>query len=322
MFSNKNIKDEKLSKKNLLKYVSEYDIYAYYIGEFTIGSIFSSPFREDDNPSFGIFIGHYGDLAYNDFKLGGGDCFSFIMKMENVTFYESLSIVNNIFKVGLIDFSNSNTKEIKTPIITSYKVPLIKYKPKISIKIRDWNQDDTDYFKPLNLDKLTCLPIQYFWIDEQIFNTDKLAYAWRYGINIYKIYQPNLDTKKGKWWSNISIKNNWFGHDGLHYDQDTLFICSSNKDASVLHQLDYNAIAPHTEAQMFSQEQYDYYSSKFSRIIIFYDNDETGILKASKFSEKWGFDYIYLPEEETKDPFEFIKQYSMEELKEFIEEYI
>jgi hypothetical protein len=132
----------------------------------------------------------------------------------------------------------------------------------------------------------------------------------------------NLNTKKGKWWTNIDSTIQWFGHTNLNYEKTLLYVCSSNKDASVLHQLGYNAIAPHTEAQMFSQDQYDYYSKYFDKIIIFYDNDDTGIKKATKFSEVWDLDYIYLEDLDTKDPFEFIKQYGLNELDEFLKQYI
>src|SRR5690606_14701173 len=102
MFSNKNIKEELLTKQNILKYVSEYQIYSYYLGNFKIGGNMSSPFREDNNPSFGIFIGKYGDLAYNDYKLGGGDCISFVARLEKVSYYQAMILINDIFDLNLV----------------------------------------------------------------------------------------------------------------------------------------------------------------------------------------------------------------------------
>lgn len=324
MFSNKNITEERLNKQNILKYVSEYSIYQYYIPDLNIGSVICSPLREDNNPSFGIFIGKYGDLAYNDYKLGGGDVIKFVSTIENVSRYEAMKIINYIFQLHLIcNTTNRIFKTQKPSLLNSNIKKLKKKKPKISIRIRDWNQDDVDYLNPLDIKKLkNWFPIDFFWIDSQIFNTDKLAYAFRYGINIYKIYQPNLQTKHGKWWSNIDVKTHWFGHNLLPKKGNLLFVCSSNKDASVLHQLGYNAIAPHTESQIFSETQYKEYSKRFLKIIVFYDNDETGLLKAKKFSDIYNLDYIYLEDQETKDPFEFIKMYSMEDLNNFIKEYI
>ena len=39
----------------ILSKVTEYDIYAHYLGQFKVGMIYQSPFRKDKNPSFGIF---------------------------------------------------------------------------------------------------------------------------------------------------------------------------------------------------------------------------------------------------------------------------
>ena len=36
----------------ILSKVTEYDIYAQYIGSFKVGMIYNSPFRKDKNPSF------------------------------------------------------------------------------------------------------------------------------------------------------------------------------------------------------------------------------------------------------------------------------
>ena len=322
MINLKNIPEESLNKDNILKYVSEYSIYQYYIPDLVIGAKRSSPLRTDRNPSFGVFVGKYGDLAFNDFKLGGGDVFKFVSLIEHVSRYEAMIIVNNIFQLNLAVYGKYKTRKIETT-----KKPSLKYskskkrkKPIIKIKSKDWSEKDVEYLSPLDITKLNWIPIQFYWIDEQRFNTSELAYAFRYDINVYKIYQPLLETHKGKWWTNISVENQWYGHDLLNYEDPVLFICSSNKDATVLYQLGCNAIAPHTEAQIFSQEQYDYYSSKFSRIIIFYDNDDAGIKYAEKFSQTWNLEYIYLEEVDTKDPFAFIKKYNLEDLNLWLQE--
>lgn len=327
MFSNKQIRDEKLTKENILKYVSEYTIYSHYLPDLEIGSITTSPFRKDNNPSFGVFVGKFGDLAYNDFKIGGGDVISFVSRIENVTRYEAMIIINRIFKLGLMVLHNleynPNVKSKKASLAFNDIKKLKKKKPKISIKTRDWNELDEEYLYPLEISKLKgWIPLQFFWLDSQLFGAATLSYAFRYDKHIYKIYQPELETGHGKWWSNIDVTNTWYGHDFLPEKGELLIVTSSNKDASVLMQLGYNAIAPHTEAQMFSKEQYEEYSKRFSKIIIFYDNDETGIVRAEKFSKAFDLEYIYLEEAETKDPFEFVKTYSMEDLNMFLKEYV
>lgn len=323
MFSNKNVSEEILTKENLFKYISEYDVYNYYVPKIRLGRTYHSPLRQDKNPSFGIFVASSGELCWNDYAIGGGNCVKLTALIENISYYEALDFLNNLFKVGLtsLNVTGKSIKPTKTVEATNHKITN-KSKPKISIQARDWLTHDIEYFDPLDHKKIKAIPIKFFWIDDQLFNTDKYAYAWRYGKNIYKIYQPMLDISKGKWWSNISNKVNWFGTSGLDINKSELFICSSNKDASVLHQIGFNAIAPHTEAQTFSKSQYEMYSKYFDRVIIFYDNDERGIQYAEKFSNQYNLDYIYLEEPNTKDPFEFIKEYTLEDLYIWVKETI
>lgn len=40
----------------ILSKVTEYDIYAHYLGQFKVGAIYNSPFRKDKNPSLEFII--------------------------------------------------------------------------------------------------------------------------------------------------------------------------------------------------------------------------------------------------------------------------
>ena len=57
IYDTTNIKDnaDMVTLEWILSKVTEYDIYAKYIGQFKVGMIYNSPFRKDKNPSFGIF---------------------------------------------------------------------------------------------------------------------------------------------------------------------------------------------------------------------------------------------------------------------------
>ena len=56
MYSRKQAKlPETITLDWILSKVTEYDIYSAYIGNFKVGMIYNSPFRQDKNPSFGLF---------------------------------------------------------------------------------------------------------------------------------------------------------------------------------------------------------------------------------------------------------------------------
>lgn len=323
MYNNEKVSEELLNRDNILKYISEYDVYNYYIPGIRLGKAYLSPLRKENNPSFGIFYTSNGKLLWKDHKIGSGDCFKLVALIENLSYYGAMDFINRLFDLNLLSLKDTHDIiSIKRKALKTKRILHKKKKPIISIKSREWLPHDEKYFSPLNIRKLKIIPIKFFWLDDQLFNTDKHAYAYRYDKNIYKIYQPFRDIKKGKWWSNISYDTPWFGHDGLDYNKDILIVASSNKDASIFHQIGLNSIAPHSESQIFSAKQYEFYKKKFKKIIIFYDNDDMGIEYATKFSNTYNLEFMYLEELDTKDPFEFIKKYDMQTFKEWLEQWI
>jgi hypothetical protein len=316
-----NIKEERISKETILKYISEYDIYAYYLGIFDVGKIYSSPFRKDNTPSFGIFHGKYGDLSFNDYKLGGGDCITFVQWMEKCDYKTALHILNKRYNLGFVSFGN-NSKFTHEPTKTNI-IPKLKEELWISIKKRNWEAHDKDYWSQYEisrstLDKFNVIPISHFWLNQWYYIADKYSYAYRFDKNVYKIYQPYLKTGKGKWWSNIKDKDIYQGYNQLSYTDRYLFITSSLKDVMVLYELNYSAIAPHTEHQILTEELFDYYQQRFSEIIILYDNDEAGQLHANKMVDKYNLKSLVIPDEETKDPSDFVKKYDLNSLEQWI----
>jgi hypothetical protein len=322
MYNINEYKDEWLTKQNLLKYVKEYDIYAYYLGPFNVYDVRSSPFRIDETPSFGTFIGNDGEIWFNDFKIGGGDCIKFVSIMEGCNYVQSLQLLNKRYNLGLISLSSSTntilSKYTHKPIITNTTI-LPKAETWISIKVRDWKDHDKEYWynqyeiTGATLSYFDVIPISKFWINQYGYNAAKNGYAYRFDTNVYKIYQPYLI--KGKWWSNIKNSEQYQGSNQLPDEGELLFITSSLKDVMVLYEAGFSAIAPHTEHQILSEALFSHYSSKWDLVTVLYDNDEAGILHADKMVKKYGIKSLILPESDTKDPSDFVKKYDLETLK-------
>ena len=72
MYDSKKLKEDiPITLDYILSRVSEYDIYARYLGQFKVGFIYNSPFRKDKNPSFGIFLSkRSGKLLFKDHGSG------------------------------------------------------------------------------------------------------------------------------------------------------------------------------------------------------------------------------------------------------------
>ena len=94
MYDSKRIKkqDNPITLNYILSKVTEYDIYARYLGQFKVGFIYNSPFRKDKNPSFGIFRSKKtGKLLFKDHGNGEcGDIIKFVELYTGITNYNDL----------------------------------------------------------------------------------------------------------------------------------------------------------------------------------------------------------------------------------------
>jgi len=84
---------EQITPEEIFKRTTEYDIYSYYMPfKFKIGSIMSSPFREDKHPSFGIFKDKRSSaLLFKDQATNvSGDCIKFVRLLFQLTFKQAL----------------------------------------------------------------------------------------------------------------------------------------------------------------------------------------------------------------------------------------
>ena len=80
--------------------IDEYDIYAYYMGQFKVGRLYNSPLRKDKNPSFAIFKGRRGNLLFKDHGTGEyGNALTFIKlytgKNSNTSILAELNKIKN-----------------------------------------------------------------------------------------------------------------------------------------------------------------------------------------------------------------------------------
>lgn len=327
IFKLDNVKEEFLNYEKLVKEISPYDIYSYYLGNINVGKITNSPFRKDESPSFGIFIKSNGTLAFNDYLLGGGNCVKFVEMMENCDWRDAYHILNHRYNLGYITFPSNNLIPLtrKKEVVITNRRNFEKEEIWISIKLRSWSLEDKNYWgdkyeiKLETLKKFNVFPISKFWINYKCFHSDRLSYAYRFDKNVYKIYQPNRKTENFKWVSNIKDKNIYQGEKQLPVSGDILFITSSLKDVMVLYEAGYSAIAPHTEHQILSEDKYQELSKRFNRIVVFYDNDNAGKVHAQKMVDLFNIDSIYVPEEkDIKDPSDYVEKYNLKKLKKWI----
>lgn len=330
-FSTRNL----LTKKNLFKKIDSYNIFRAYCANFTrIGRSFSSdlPFRskKDTNASCRIeYIG--GDLLFTDFGEGSYRAIPYVMRKFGLSYGETLSKINHDFGLGLID--NSSNKVISSPIqpIKTFKYEAKEKKPTIiDVKYKDWESFELKYWQQHGwtlemLKRASIRPIDYFWLTMEHKNIiqhpfsakNELAFSYDFyrneGVFRRKLYFPE---REHKFTTNVdnTVIQNW---DLLSKQGgDTLFITSSKKDSAPFYRIynvhkqnpQWNVVAPNSEISFLPSKTLYKLKKRFKNIIIYFDNDETGIINAKKLSKLHNLSYLYNPIGAPKDPSDVWKE--------------
>ena len=307
---------EELTKENIFKKVTEYDIFLNYFGQFVLEKRYRSPWRRDSNPSFVITNTEKG-LRCKDFGDGPQlDCIGFVQKLFNYSYYQALAQINVDFNLNLA--GEHPLKSLSKPVISNTRiVPEPKKAVLIEEVVREFNQVDVDYWKQYLLE-LTDLEdtkaISQCYIDEYLFynyipKLNNIAYCY-YFNDKKKIYLPKA-SKYNKWrmnWNSSCID----GYNKLPETGELLLITSSRKDRLVLKKLGYISIAPPSENTYISEEKIEELKRRFTRVLLYLNNDQQGIEFAKRQSEEYGIDYIYNKEGEPKDPSDLVKKYKEE----------
>lgn len=299
-----------ITKQDILDKVSEYDIFSRYVGSFKIGAVYNSPFREDKNPSFGIFVSNRDKaLLYKDFSTGEcGDAFHFVKKLFSLTRYSE--VYEKIYE----DMSLTYTSKI----LYTKKEYQIK-ETKLKVKRKAMSKKDIEYWNSFGITEETLRYYKVDAISEYYANdvrkykrTDnELAFCYKV-FNKFKIYRP-LSNKLDKWRSNLSAFDIQ-GFEQLPEKSETLIITKSLKDVMVLHELGMNAIAPPSESASIPEVVINNLKSRFKKIIVIYDRDKAGVRFCRKIVSLHKFDFYFINKKyKTKDISDFVKAYGLPE---------
>ena len=314
--------DEYLSKENVLRKVSEYQIFKYFCRNFKeLNSKFRSDLREDNSPTVSIaLIGQ--SLLYKDF--GHPDhtfnCFDYVAYKYNTNFYGALIHIDGCFGLGLY----TGVRLARTVQKVEPKLQE-KTRPEIQVRVRDWDYRDAAYWKQFGISKKLLLifdvqPITHYWINEQRFSCNSISYRYRFDCG-YKIYRP-LE-RDFKWSSNVGMEC-LQGYRQLPERGKTLVLTSSLKDIMCLAVLDYPSIALQSEMHVPSEGTIQEAQDRFEEVIVFYDNDfdnprNPGQTMAVKICKKYGLDNLVIPSYyRSKDISDLIRDHGLEEAKHVI----
>lgn len=320
MYSRKRAKlPDNITLDWILSKVTEYDIYAKYIGQFKVGMIYNSPFRKDKNPSFGIYYSkRTKQLLFKDH--GTGECGNVI---KFVSLFTGKTEYNDILS-DIVDKLNitNNTK------LVSSKQYIPPTETVIGIVRQEFTDVDINYWKQFNisintLKKFNVNSIKYYLcngIVKSTYKRENPMYAYKV-YNNFKIYRPLAD-KYTKWRNNLTDYDIQ-GYEQLPQKGDILFITKSMKDVMCLHEMGYPAVSPSSESTFLPKDVLEQLKTRFKRIIILFDRDTSGVKRSRKLSRETGLEAMFINKKfKAKDVSDAVKANSFEEIKNWLNETI
>lgn len=304
-------------EKMLKLFLTNEMIYSFYFPEYEEGKKFSSPLRDDPNPSLSFYnIGDYDNpyIIWNDFGLVGirKDGIGFVMALYRISKNQAIM---KIWNEMILDQEVS----LKPPTIKrTVKVPYtFKYEEITKEKASYWSDRliTLDVLKKYNVKALNYM-----------YKANRLVWEWgplflyMFEDDSTQVYRPLEEDR----FRSQNISGVLGGYSQLSGADDTLIITSSYKDVMTLSSTGYEALCPFGEASYKTLSDYKTeLDERFKNIYVLYDNDAAG-RKATRFvCNKLGWNPLYLPESFEKDPSDHVyKHKTFNHLRKVINERI
>lgn len=315
-----------VAKEDILAKISDYDIFRYYLGNFTLGKTVCSPFgKRDTNPSLLVKVGKGGSIMYKDMRFSEytGDCFKLVMQLFGLSFVEAINKIAMDF--GIIDSSH------KYEIIKAAYVPeekIIKPPTLIQVIERPFTNKDLNYWRPEifsadDLKKDWIFSIKCAWINDSKvqLEKDELAFAYYFPeIDKWKLLFPEK-SKKDKWRTNVP--NEYVeGKENLVGCTRGL-VTKSRKDRMFLRKFIPSVCNTQNESEIaFTEEFVSFLRYNCKEIYLQFDGDETGKKNAKTLTDKHGFGNLcipqYLVDEGDTDFYDWGKKDGLEPVRKFL----
>lgn len=300
----------KLSKEDILQKVGSYKILNHYLssyhnfGELRQGQHISNPFlhpNKQETPSFNIFCTGLGnhEWRYKDFATGDvGSCFDLVMRLFCLDFKETLKKICkdfNLLSREVNDLNEGGKSPLKEIIINQ----------NTRIFIRDFSANELSYWGDYkigfnHLKKFRVNAVEkYSFVSKfnKPYEIRSKAHSpiFSYTINqeAFKIYKP-LEKKCRFLYLGNKPKDYVFGYDLLPESGEVVLFTGGEKDVICLYSQGYSAVSLNSETAMPSESLIRDLKSRFDKVAILYDADETGIKQAQKISTRFNLPVITL----------------------------
>lgn len=306
----------RIKEKELLERFSQESIIEYYFGQpIKMGKSYKSIFREDRSPTCHFFYNKRGYLVLHDFATRSSyNLYDFAIhvrgkKMFAKDIYEEMT--SNATTYEHKDYSHLTKYKVKeengvTPITCTY-MPMSKF--------------DLDFFAQFNISEKILKTFKVEKVDKAWINHNlKYIYlerdpCYRYlEGDRFKLYRP-LQSKKNKFRNNYN-SSVVEGIGIIPREGKTLIITKALKDVMTFYSLGINAVALRSESTPIDYDTMIELKKRFNRVIIWLDNDDTGLKFSEEQSKAYHIERIVHNKDLGKDPSDIVKFNGIEKLKE------
>ena len=318
----------KVTKDFILSKVNQESIMHHYTG-FDVNSkkLFLSPVRNDNKITCSFYKSKSSILYLHDFATNEHlDCWNLVMRLYNCNYYEALNIIAKDFNL----IEGNNDKNINPVFIESIKE---SDSSKIQVQIKEYSQEELDWWLQFGitrklLKKYHVFSLQHVFLNGELrFTSSKQCpiYGYYFGKDKnheekWKIYFP---LKKDYRFLNNTSKKLLQGYHQLPKTGDLLVITKSMKDVIAMYGFGIAACAPNSETLFINDKQLEEFKHRFKHILVIYDNDRAGLYNMAKIRRSYPeLNYFYLPWYLAKDFTDSIKMVGVENMKEYVNEFM
>lgn len=296
-----------ISKTEILQHYSETEVLSIVFPWIkSLPCLVCSPLRQDNKPSFSIYVTNGGHIRFKDHATGeNGTLLDLLCQYWNCTISQALERISKFF-VG------KDNIVIKPKQIKAFTRKEYNHLTSLQVTVRPWRDYDYAYWSSYGVEKkwlhyAEIYPISFKIVTKKlslkdkgkrcIFPADKYAYCFverKEGHLSLKIYQP-FNTHGYKWCSKMdsSVIGLWTK---IPKTGDRVVICSSLKDAlCVSCQLHIPTLCLQGEGYNMSETAINELKRRFNKVYVSYDGDKSGVDDAKKLCEKTKFINIPCP---------------------------
>ena len=195
----------------------------------------------------------------------------------------------------------------------------------IGIVRQPFTEVDKRYWKQFHistdtLKRFNVFSIKYFLCNRVVRGTYKETspmYAYKV-YDKFKIYRP-LASKYTKWRTNLTNRHVQ-GLAELPYEGGNLLVITKSlKDVMCLYEMGISAIAASSETTFIPDDILRSLRRKWKHVVILYDRDATGMMKARDYSKQYKLDAIFVHKKfKSKDISDAVKNNNFNTVKEWL----